>query len=226
LRRHLSMALPFDVNRGRNYCPLPEGTDVTRISHCRKNVTRVSFSRGHIQFNTTGALETFRQSGSFLCWIAMSGDCQKLDAVLSIMCGPHQYAKVGFPVTQMIAMNWQRNIALFEANLAMIEEFENARHVYVVDRRTPVEGQVVRNPDLAATLEKLAQGERSACYEGAVAKTSHAPVVLHSQMAEYYQSQITRLITALNATEMPIETNDLIRSLIERIVFTPNEHAV
>lgn len=85
-----------------------------------------------------------------------------------------QYAKDGFPVTQMIAMNWQRNIALFEANRAMLEEFDNAKRVYLVNGRTPVEGQVFRNPDLAATLEKLAQGGRSAYYEGAIAKTSDA----------------------------------------------------
>lgn len=84
------------------------------------------------------------------------------------------YAKDGFPVTQMIAMNWQRNIVLFESNIAMIEEFDNAKRVFVPNGRTPAEGQVFRNPDLAATLEKIAQGGRSAYYEGAVAKTADA----------------------------------------------------
>ncbi len=44
----------------------------------------------------------------------------------------------------------------------------------LVNGRTPAEGQVFRNPDLAATLEKLAQGGRSAYYEGAIAKTVDA----------------------------------------------------
>lgn len=35
--------------------------------------------------------------------------------------------------------------------------------------------------------------------------------------------QIRRLITALNASDRPIETNDLIRSLTDRIVFTPDK---
>ena len=106
-------------------------------------------------------------------WFALHGRFGKLkmgDALAPAI----QYAKDGFPVTQMIAMNWQRNIALFEANPAMIEEFDNARRVYLVNGRTPVEGQVFRNPDLAATLEKLAQGGRSAYYEGVIAKTSDA----------------------------------------------------
>ena len=82
-----------------------------------------------------------------------------------------RYAKAGFPVTQMIAMNWQRNIALFESNRAMIEEFDNARHVYVPNGHTPVEGEVFRNPDLAA---KLAQGGRDVYYKGAIARTADA----------------------------------------------------
>jgi hypothetical protein len=39
LRRHLSMALPFDVTRGGNYCLVNEPIDVTRVSHSWKNVT-------------------------------------------------------------------------------------------------------------------------------------------------------------------------------------------
>ena len=85
-----------------------------------------------------------------------------------------QYAREGFPVTQMIAMNWQRNIALFETNIAMIEELDNAQRVYTANGRTPAEGQVFRNPDLATTLEKIGHGGRSAYYEGVVAKTADA----------------------------------------------------
>jgi gamma-glutamyltranspeptidase/glutathione hydrolase len=85
-----------------------------------------------------------------------------------------QYARAGFPVTQMIAMNWQRNIALFEANRAMIEEFENARHVYLGNGHTPAEGEIFRNPDLAATLEKIGKGGRDVYYKGEIATTADA----------------------------------------------------
>jgi gamma-glutamyltranspeptidase/glutathione hydrolase len=106
-------------------------------------------------------------------WFALHGRFGKLK-MADALAPAIQYAKDGFPVTQMIAMNWQRNIALFEANRAMIEEFDNARRVYLVDGRTPAEGQIFRNPDLATTLEKIAQGGRAAYYEGAIAKTSDA----------------------------------------------------
>jgi gamma-glutamyltranspeptidase / glutathione hydrolase len=85
-----------------------------------------------------------------------------------------QYAKSGFPVTQMIAMNWKRNMALFEANRAMFEEFDNARRVYLTNGHTPAEGEIFRNPDLATTLEKLGKGGRDAYYKGDVAKTADA----------------------------------------------------
>jgi gamma-glutamyltranspeptidase/glutathione hydrolase len=56
----------------------------------------------------------------------------------------------------------------------MIEELDNARHVYLIDGHAPAEGEVFRNPDLAATLTKIAQGGRSVYYEGAIAKTADA----------------------------------------------------
>lgn len=106
-------------------------------------------------------------------WFALHDRFGKLK-MMEVVSPAVQYARDGFPVTQMIAMNWERNIALFEKNIEMIEEFDNARRVYVVNGRTPAEGQVFRNPDLAATLEKIGQGGRSAYYEGFVAKTADA----------------------------------------------------
>lgn len=106
-------------------------------------------------------------------WFALHGRFGKLK-MADTLAPAIQYAKDGYPVTQMIAMNWQRNIALFESNLAMIEELDNARRVYLVDGRTPVEGQIFRNPDLAVTLEKIVQGGRAAYYECSIAKTSDA----------------------------------------------------
>ena len=84
------------------------------------------------------------------------------------------YAISGFPVTQMIAQNWARNMAVFAANLAMIEEFDNARRTFEVNGRTPAEGEPSRNPDLAKTLQLIASGGRDTYYAGIVAKTANA----------------------------------------------------
>ncbi|MFA6116785.1 MAG: gamma-glutamyltransferase family protein [Sphingomonas sp.] len=82
------------------------------------------------------------------------------------------YARDGFPVTQMIAQNWKRNMGLFEAGRAMIEEFDNARGTYLIDGHSPAEGEMFRNPDLAATLGKIAAGGRDVYYNGEIAKTA------------------------------------------------------
>ncbi|MET0533365.1 MAG: gamma-glutamyltransferase [Steroidobacter sp.] len=106
-------------------------------------------------------------------WFALHGRFGKLP-MTDVLQPTIQYARDGFPVTQTIAMNWQRNMALFQANLAMLEEHDNARRVYLIEGRTPAEGQVFRNPDLARTLEQLAQGGRDVYYQGAIARTSDA----------------------------------------------------
>lgn len=79
------------------------------------------------------------------------------------------YAQNGFPVTQLIALYWKGNMAAFAKAGAMLEEFDNARHTYLMDGKTPAEGEVFRNPDLAHTLSLIAKGGRDAYYKGEIA---------------------------------------------------------
>jgi gamma-glutamyltranspeptidase/glutathione hydrolase len=81
------------------------------------------------------------------------------------------YARNGFPVTQLIAQYWKRNMAVFEKRQALIEELDNARATYLVNGHTPAEGEIFRNPDLAHTLEALARGGRDVFYKGEIART-------------------------------------------------------
>jgi gamma-glutamyltranspeptidase/glutathione hydrolase len=81
------------------------------------------------------------------------------------------YARSGHAVTQAIAMYWKANMATFERNKALIEELDNARATYLIDGRTPAEGEIFRNPDLADTLEAIAAGGRDAYYKGEIART-------------------------------------------------------
>src|SRR5690606_3709085 len=80
-----------------------------------------------------------------------------------------RYAREGFPVTQVIAYDWQRNVEDLEANADLIEELDNFRKLYAIDGRAPREGEIFRNPDLAATYERIAAGGRDAFYEGEIA---------------------------------------------------------
>lgn len=79
------------------------------------------------------------------------------------------YAREGFPVTQIIASYWKTDAGAFEKAQDIIEELDNFRRTQLIDGKPPVEGQIFKNPDLAATYEKIAAGGRDAFYKGELA---------------------------------------------------------
>jgi gamma-glutamyltranspeptidase/glutathione hydrolase len=84
------------------------------------------------------------------------------------------YCEAGAPVPQIIGFYIKRNMAAFVRNASRIEEIENARHTYMPGGRSPNEGEVFRNPDLAHTYRMIAQGGRDAFYNGPIADTIQA----------------------------------------------------
>ena len=88
-----------------------------------------------------------------------------------------RYAREGFPLSQVIAYYWQGNLDRFSQELDLLPD-ENWRETYLVpdgdSTRAPVEGELFRNPDLARTLELIAEGGRDAFYEGPIADTIDA----------------------------------------------------
>jgi gamma-glutamyltranspeptidase/glutathione hydrolase len=106
-------------------------------------------------------------------WFALHERFGSLD-MKDVLAPAIQYARAGVPVTQMVAQNWKRNFGLFREYAPIIEEQANARAVFLPGGRTPEEGEVFRNPDLAATYEALATGGRQAYYKGALAKRMNA----------------------------------------------------
>ncbi|MFN0023851.1 MAG: gamma-glutamyltransferase [Parvularculaceae bacterium] len=83
------------------------------------------------------------------------------------------YARDGFPVSPVIAMYLERNLAGFERRLSMIGEFDNARATYFAGG-APKAGAIFKNPDLARTYEMIAKGGPDAFYKGPIAKTVDA----------------------------------------------------
>ncbi|MEM9494465.1 MAG: gamma-glutamyltransferase [Pseudomonadota bacterium] len=83
------------------------------------------------------------------------------------------YAENGFPTAPVIAHYFSRNLAGFERRLEMIGEFDNARATYFADG-APEAGDIFKNPDLAATYQKIAKGGRDAFYKGEIARTMDA----------------------------------------------------
>ncbi|GAB3502427.1 gamma-glutamyltransferase [Spirosoma knui] len=90
-------------------------------------------------------------------------------SVRNILAPSIRYAREGVPVPQVIAYSWQVAANRLSANQADISEFDNFRKTYLINGKAPVEGQLFKNTDLAATYEKIAQSGRDAFYKGPIA---------------------------------------------------------
>ena len=77
------------------------------------------------------------------------------------------YARDGFAVADEASVSWQRVDAVYG-------KFPNVRDVLLPGGKAPKRGEVFRNPLLANTLEKIADGGRDVFYKGEIARTIDA----------------------------------------------------
>jgi gamma-glutamyltranspeptidase/glutathione hydrolase len=90
-----------------------------------------------------------------------------------------RYAREGAPIPQTIAMYWGNARRRFEAEFeaGRLQEIQNARTTYWCEEdcrdhgRMPDGHGLFTNPDLANTLELIANGGRDAYYRGPIART-------------------------------------------------------
>lgn len=78
-----------------------------------------------------------------------------------------RYAREGFPVSELIAYYWQRSVPI-------LEKYPGFKEQFTIDGRAPRKGEIFRNPNLANTLEKIANGGRDVFYKGEIARTIDA----------------------------------------------------
>jgi len=84
---------------------------------------------------------------------------------MSRLLGPAiEYARRGFPVSELIAHYWERNAEVLAQYPGFSEQF-------LIEGRAPRTGEVFHNPNLARTLATIARGGRKAFYEGELAQT-------------------------------------------------------
>jgi gamma-glutamyltranspeptidase / glutathione hydrolase len=95
-------------------------------------------------------------------WIALHGRFGRLpmERLLAPAIG---YAREGFPVSEVIAWQWARNVPY-------LERFPNFKETFAPHGRAPRKGERFRNPDLARTLETIAREGRDAFYRGPIAR--------------------------------------------------------
>jgi len=75
-----------------------------------------------------------------------------------------RYAREGFGVSELIAYYWAKHVPL-------LSPYPGWRETYLVDGKPPAKGEVFRNPDLARTLERIAEQGREVFYRGGLART-------------------------------------------------------
>ncbi len=76
------------------------------------------------------------------------------------------YAEEGFPVSEIIAGYWAGDAEL-------LGEYPGFAEVFLPDGRAPLPGELFRNPRLADTYRRIAEGGREAFYGGDVARRIH-----------------------------------------------------
>lgn len=77
------------------------------------------------------------------------------------------YARDGFPLSELIAYYWKRN-----ANA--LKEYPGFAGIFMPEGRAPQKGEIFRNPFLASTLEKIALQGRDVFYRGEIADSIDA----------------------------------------------------
>ena len=75
----------------------------------------------------------------------------------------YTFARDGFPVSEIIAEQWQHDAPL-------LSEHSASARAYLIDGKPPLAGDVHRQPDLADTLRILGEKGRDAFYCGDIAK--------------------------------------------------------
>ena len=95
-------------------------------------------------------------------WDALSGRLGKLP-LSEVLAPAIHYAENGFPLSEVIASGWKRS----EEWLA---SHPNSKETYLIEGRAPKAGEVFRNPDLAASLKRIARDGRDGYYKGPTAE--------------------------------------------------------
>ncbi|HXD11374.1 MAG TPA: gamma-glutamyltransferase [Anaerolineales bacterium] len=85
-------------------------------------------------------------------------------AMTDILAPAIRLAEEGFPVAPITARSWQRGAE------RQLKSGLNG-HELTIDGRGPNAGEIFRNPGLARTFKAIAEGGRSAYYQGAIAES-------------------------------------------------------
>jgi gamma-glutamyltranspeptidase / glutathione hydrolase len=95
-----------------------------------------------------------------------------------------QTAQKGFPVTEWVSLYWSSNVDFLRGDA-------EAAKVYLPNDRPPKLGEIFSNPDLAWSLQQIADHGRDAYYQGEISKSiletikRHGGVMTAQDLAEF-----------------------------------------
>lgn len=98
-------------------------------------------------------------------WFELHGKFGSME-MDDILAPAISYAEEGFPLTELIA--WYINLTIPRF---MAAGYPNIEDNYMRNGKVPQEGDIFKNPYLANTYRKIAEGGRDAFYKGDIAKT-------------------------------------------------------
>ncbi len=75
-----------------------------------------------------------------------------------------RYAREGHPVAETIAYYWDRSVP-------RLSQYPGFKEQFTIDGHAPRKGELWKNPNLAHTLQQIADGGRDAFYKGDIART-------------------------------------------------------
>ena len=99
-------------------------------------------------------------------WFALHGRFGKLP-MRQVLAPTIRYAREGHPVAETVAYYWGRSVP-------RLSKYPGFKEHFTIDGRAPRTGELWKNPSLANTLQKLADGGRDAFYKGDIARTIDA----------------------------------------------------
>lgn len=127
-----------------------------------KAMTREALrARGHAAMPETG-IDSITVPGAVAGWHAMRERFGTLP-FSRILVPAIRYATDGFPVTELIAADWNGGVA-------KLSRQAHAKQLYLPEGEAPGVGEIFRNPDLAASYRLIAKNGRDGFYKGPVAE--------------------------------------------------------
>jgi gamma-glutamyltranspeptidase/glutathione hydrolase len=110
----------------------------------------------------TDSVHSVTVPGAIDAWTTLNRDHGTKD-LAELLAPAIRYAEEGYPVHARVRFDWLRCIDLLSKD-------ENAKTLFLPGGRVPAEGDLHRQPQLAATLRAIAKDGRAAFYEGPIAE--------------------------------------------------------